>query len=286
MNSRTLDLYDGNLKVRPLKEADLPCLLEWLTDERVLKFYEGRDTRWDEQAVHEHYFSEPDHDAEFLRTTIELDRRPIGYGQIYRLYGDLYDEYQVPDTGGVVYAMDQFIGVPELWDVGIGTRYVRMVTDWLVRERKAAAVVMDPRKNNPRAVRCYQKAGYEIVAELPAHELHEGTFEDCYLMRYTAPERSWDDVMEEHAAAYFTADIALEDPDSYTLEEKKTIVERMQTSTDEVEMKMRKEFQAMTTEEQQMMLEMLIDSPQGIEWWERVLLNFDNLPDAPPEKLL
>jgi RimJ/RimL family protein N-acetyltransferase len=114
-----------------------------------------------------------------------LDGEAIGYGQIYRLYGELYDEYHYPDFGDVVYAMDQFIGDPELWDIGIGTRYVRLVVGWLAQKRKADAVLVDPRTANLRAVRCYQKAGFEVVRLLPAHELHEGELRDCWLMRRT-----------------------------------------------------------------------------------------------------
>ena len=177
-----IGIEDGNLRVRGLREGDVHAMTEWLSDERVLEFYEGRDTSWPEAAVREHFFGEPGHDAEFLRVIIELDGRAVGYGQVYRLCGELFDEYRWPDTGEAVYAMDQFIGAPELWGRGIGTCYVRLVADWLASERNAAAVLMDPRKSNERAVRCYKKAGFEVVGELPAHELHEGRFEDCYLM--------------------------------------------------------------------------------------------------------
>ena len=182
-----IDIKDGSLRVRMLQQGDLQKMVEWLTDERVLEFYEGRDTTWTEASVQEHFYVAPDHEAEYLRVIIELDGKSIGYGQIYRLYGELFDEYQWPSTGEVVYAMDQFIGEPELWDVGIGTKYVRMATEHIVKTRGASAVLMDPRKENPRAVRCYQKAGYEIVGELSAHELHEGKYDDCYLMAYRAP---------------------------------------------------------------------------------------------------
>ncbi len=175
---------DGNLRMRLLCACDLPKMTKWLSDERVLEFYEGRDTHWTQTDVAAHFFGPPDHDVEFLRVAIELDNEAVGYGQLYRLYGPLFDLYRMPDTGESVYAMDQFIGEPDLWGAGIGTRYVRLATDWLVRERGATAVVMDPRKANARAVRCYQKAGFEIVGDLPAHELHEGQRQDCWLMRY------------------------------------------------------------------------------------------------------
>ena len=149
----TLIAQDGNLAVRLMTMRDFWKMVGWLSDERLLEFYEGRDTRWTESDVMLHFFGRPDHEVELLRVVMLLDGEAIGYGQIYRLYGELYDEYHYPDFGDVVYAMDQFIGVPELWDIGIGTRYVRMVVGWLAQKRKAAAVLVDPRKANKRAVR-------------------------------------------------------------------------------------------------------------------------------------
>ena len=177
---------EGNLQVRLLHEDDLPHLLQWLADPRVLEFYEGRDTTWPADRIREHFFGPPDHNAEFIRVAICLDGTPVGYGQLYQLYGPLFEEYAYPDPGQPVYAMDQFLGVPELWGQGVGTRYVRLVTDFLVNLRGAVAVLLDPRKANTRAVRCYEKAGYRIVGELPAHELHEGTWQDCWLMEYVS----------------------------------------------------------------------------------------------------
>ena len=49
----------------------------------------------------------------------------------------------------------------------------------------ARRVILDPHQNNPRAVRAYQKAGFRIIKPLPAHELHEGVMEDCWLMEKT-----------------------------------------------------------------------------------------------------
>lgn len=85
-----------------------------------------------------------------------------------------------------IYAMDQFIGEPEYWNRGIGPEYCRIVCQYLRTEMCADGVILDPRKNNPRAVRVYQKAGFEIIKELPEHELHEGKKEDCLMMEWRA----------------------------------------------------------------------------------------------------
>ena len=72
----------------------------------------------------------------------------------------------------------------DYWNKGIGTRFMKMILEYLVNEKSAKAVILDPHQNNPRAVRMYEKAGFKIIKELPKHELREGIMEDCYLMEF------------------------------------------------------------------------------------------------------
>lgn len=54
---------------------------------------------------------------------------------------------------------------------------VQDILNWFLnfwKERNANAVILDPHKNNPRAIRAYQKSGFRIIEDLPEHELHEG----------------------------------------------------------------------------------------------------------------
>ena len=169
---------------RPMNKDDLVLMLKWLTDDRVLEFYDGRDQHYTQKEICEKYTEQ--WTDEIYRVIIEYDTIPIGYAQIYRIQGELFDEYDYPETEEKIYAMDQFIGEPEYWNRGIGTEYCRVACQWLRTEMCADGVILDPRKNNPRAVRAYQKAGFEILKELPEHELHEGKKEDCLLMAWRA----------------------------------------------------------------------------------------------------
>ena len=177
-----IDINKDDIRIRSLTEEDFPLLLKWLTDERVLEFYEGRDKKYTLDEIKKHFSEE--WEDEVLRVIIEYQGMPIGYGQIYKMYDKLYDEYNYPRSNEIVYGMDQFIGEPNYWNKGIGTKYTRMVFDFLKKERNVDAVILDPHKNNLRAIRMYKKAGFRIIEDLPEHELHEGKKEDCYLMEY------------------------------------------------------------------------------------------------------
>ena len=175
-----------DLKVRDLTENDFSILYKWLTDEKVLEFYEGRDKKYTLDEIKKHFTE--DWEDEVLRVIIEYQGVPIGYGQIYKMYDELYEDYHYSKSNEIVYGMDQFIGETEYWNKGIGTRYIKIIFEFLRKERKTNAVILDPHKNNFRALKSYQKAGFRIIEDLPEHELHEGKKEDCYLMEYRYEE--------------------------------------------------------------------------------------------------
>ena len=177
-----IDIKKGNIRIRTLTDKDFSLMFKWLTDERVLAFYHGRDKKYTLESLKKHYTEK--WKDEVLRVIIEYNNLPIGYGQIYKMYDELYTEYHYEKTDKIVYGMDQFIGEPEYWSKGIGSNYIKMVFEFLKKERSADAVIVDVRKNNPRAIRAYQKAGFNIIKDLPAHELFEGKKEDDWLMEY------------------------------------------------------------------------------------------------------
>ncbi len=169
----------GSVAVRPFSADDLPLMRKWLTDVRVLEFYEGRDYAATDETLAEHFLEEI---PGGFRMIILYRGMPVGYAQAYRLNGDGFREYGWEDDGRTVFAMDQFIGEPEYWNRGIGSSFLLLMSSYLKKYESAGIILLDPHKNNPRAIRAYLKAGFEIVKELPAHELFEGRYADCFLM--------------------------------------------------------------------------------------------------------
>ncbi len=174
-----LNIEHDEIRVRDFSERDLPLMLKWLTDDRVLACYGGRDLQYTLDTLSAHYLEAiPDG----FRVIIEYRNVPVGYGQVYQLNGELYREYSYPDNGNVVFAMDQFIGEPDYWNRGIGTSFLHLMASYVKNCKKAQYILLDPHKNNHRAIRAYEKAGFRIIKSLPEHELFEGKKEDCWLM--------------------------------------------------------------------------------------------------------
>ena len=82
--------------------------------------------------------------------------------------------------------MDQFIGESTYWNKGIGTQLVRAMVAYLIEEKGADRIVMDPQTWNERAIRCYEKCGFKKVKLLPENELHEGEYRDCWLIEHVS----------------------------------------------------------------------------------------------------
>lgn len=180
-----LDIVQDKIRIRTMASDDAAVLLKWMTDMRVLEFYEGRDKRYTPELIQEVFFEDDEEDGEnMIKAILEYDSKPIGYGQIYGITGEAYEEYGYVNRNETVYGIDQFIGEPDYWNRGIGTEYLRIVLKYLREEKGADAVILDPHQDNVRAIKCYQKAGFRIIKSLPEHELHEGKMRDCYLMEY------------------------------------------------------------------------------------------------------
>lgn len=159
-------------------EADYALLARWLTDERVLAFYEGRDNPCHIERARAEFNPRVLAEENVHPCILEYENHPIGYLQYY-----LADtaEYQF-DGRGKVYALDLFIGEPEYWGKGLGPRFLTLLLQYLFEWKGADWVILDPHVDNLRAIRAYEKVGFRKLKLLPEHELHEGKLVDCWLM--------------------------------------------------------------------------------------------------------
>ena len=175
-------IRNEHLYVRHLAKKDKVLLAKWLSNPEVLQYYEGRDNPFDERKVEQHFFDDVE---DVTRCIIEFNGMPIGYLQFYEVDEEERKIYGYDSPTEIIYGMDQFIGEPSYWNKGIGTQLVHSVVMYLTSEKGAHRIVMDPQIQNERAIRCYEKCGFNKVKLLPSHELHEGEFRDCWLIEYS-----------------------------------------------------------------------------------------------------
>jgi RimJ/RimL family protein N-acetyltransferase len=134
------------LKFRPLTSDDYTLMLEWLSRAHVKEWWDDREDTL--EAVASHYGEAEAGLERFILVLADEGReKPLGY----------FQHYLAPD-GSI--GIDQFIGEEAYLNQGIGTTAVRMFVEMIMRERRPAAIILDPSPDNKRAIRCYEKVGF------------------------------------------------------------------------------------------------------------------------------
>lgn len=140
---------EGKLSVRVLTDEDASQLSTWLSDERVLAYYECRDRPHDLDLVKKHFYNTQDN---LSRCIIQYEQQEIGYIQFYPIDVEEREKYGYINESEIIFGMDQFIGEVEFWDKGIGTKLINAT----VEKRKL----------------------------LEKHEWNEGEYRDCWLIEF------------------------------------------------------------------------------------------------------
>ena len=191
-----LRAYDGS-------DRDVSLLSGWLSDPRVLQWFEGRDRPHDRAMVRELYGSEALAAAQVQAAIIEDEAVPLGYLRWYPM-ATVVEEYDWRDDPTDVWAADIFVGEPSRWGSGLGSSALALLVEHLLVAERARRVVVDPWVGNARAIRAYEKIGFRTVGVHRGHELFEGERRDCWLMAVDAldhPVGLTDRLVEVCAAA-------------------------------------------------------------------------------------
>ncbi len=173
----------GDIAIRLMRDDDEDYVLmsRWLSDERVLEFYGGRDNPHDLTKVRLEYGPNVRGQGNVVPCMLVYRGVLIGYLQHYTVEGPEAEELEIESTSGV-YGVDLFIGDPELWDKGIGTAALSAFLRYMFDDKGARRIIIDPRVSNLRAIRCYEKCGFHTIGLLEGRELHEGEYWDRRLM--------------------------------------------------------------------------------------------------------
>ena len=177
----------GRLELRAYEgsDRDETLLTGWLSDSRVLQWFEGRDRPHDLAMVRQHYGTEALAAGQVQAAIIHDDTVPLGYLRWYPMT-TVVDEYDWRDDPTDVWAADIFVGEPSRWGSGLGSSALALLVEHLMVTEGARRVVVDPWVGNARAIRAYEKIGFRTVGIHRGHELFEGVRRDCWLMAIDA----------------------------------------------------------------------------------------------------
>jgi aminoglycoside 6'-N-acetyltransferase len=172
-----------------LTEDHLKVMSRWLSDHRLLEYYGGRDDPPTEETIRNEYILSAGRRTDMENFIVQRDIEPVGYLQFYLVHPRWMDAYGFnEDEAPSVFGMDLFVGAPDAWGKGTGAAVVAGAAEYLVGARGASRIFLDPYVWNARAIRAYEKAGFRKVRIIPRKELHEGSWQDAWLMEYRSSE--------------------------------------------------------------------------------------------------
>ena len=150
---QSLPLTDGDHEIRPWLRTDLDCLAQWPSYPFP---YESLNYRFGTMSASEkdRHYRERDDNPD--RVTLILDddgHRAVGYLALVEI------DWRIPRVGNMAVRIS-----PDWCDKGIGTFLLRSISEWCFAQG-LISLHLDVAASNPRAVRCYEKAGYKITGE-------------------------------------------------------------------------------------------------------------------------
>jgi aminoglycoside 6'-N-acetyltransferase len=143
----------ASYRFRPATLNDLSLLRLWRSYPHMIEWWGPPEEDDIEEAI-----ADP-HTSAWI---VEYDGRPFAYAQDYdpHAWPGHHFEHLPPGSRGI----DQSIGEPDMLDQGHGSAFISQFCDGLF-ERGVPVIGTDPHPDNARAIRAYEKAGFEIVSE-------------------------------------------------------------------------------------------------------------------------
>ena len=148
---------------RPLAESDLPLLCAWLNRPHLQEWWREGPVSLD--AVRAKYLPRVA-GADAARPFVaSLDGAAIGYIQYYAAAEGDPDWW--PDRPGPgVLGIDQFLADGDRLGQGLGTALVSEFAAFLFEDPRVTEIRVDPRPDNLRAIRCYEKVGFRATGAI------------------------------------------------------------------------------------------------------------------------
>lgn len=148
---------------KPMQESDLHLLFQWVNEPHVKKWWDSEES-WEKFRLR---YSKNIRSNDSFPYIVFFQETPIGYINYWTTEDDPDFKNLFP-KGSV--GTDQFIGVAEMVGHGHGSKFVEAFTDWLLENPEIPVVMTDPDIENTLAIRCYQKAGFQVVKEMESVE--------------------------------------------------------------------------------------------------------------------
>lgn len=166
-------LYGERVRLRGIEREDIPTFVRWFNDPEVRQYalmYEpmskAKEERWFEA-----YLEKSDEFLFVIEALIEDEWVPIGNVGLHQI-----DWKNRTAVFGIV------LGEKAHWGQGYGTDATRTMLRFAFGELNLHRVELEVFEFNPRAVRCYEKAGFQHEGTRRQFLFRDGRYHDAHRM--------------------------------------------------------------------------------------------------------
>ncbi len=167
------------MRLRAIERSDIPTFVRWFNDPEVRRYllmFEPMSTAGEERWFERHLASQDDYLYSF-EGAVDGGWTHLGNIGLHRV-----DWKNRSAVLGIV------IGEKGHWGKGFGTEAVRLMLRFGFGELDLHRVELDVYDYNPRAIRCYEKAGFRREGTLRQALFREGGYHDVHRMAVLRPE--------------------------------------------------------------------------------------------------
>lgn len=158
--------------LRPLEANDIPLYLQWYNNQEVNYWANAAwpiSTMLNEEEIEEQYFVSQRDSRRY--TILNENKTPIG------TIG--FRDVNLPAHSAVLFIV---IGEEDYWNQGYGTDALKILIDHLFLQWNFHRLSLDTWDGNARAIRVYEKLGFQIEGRLRQARFVLGEYRDAILM--------------------------------------------------------------------------------------------------------
>lgn len=175
----------GDLAIRRMRpvDEDFSLLVRWRAAPHVRPWWDPDLPLVDLEGARDEYLPDMEPGSATTLCIIEARGKPVGFVQFYRWaeYGAEAGEIGVP-FDETTWGVDVLVGEADCVDRGLGSAAVEMLCDHLAGSRGATSVALTTSVENARAIRAYEKVGFERRAQVLDTDTKDGERVPSWLM--------------------------------------------------------------------------------------------------------
>ncbi|RPI78850.1 MAG: N-acetyltransferase [Desulfobacteraceae bacterium] len=166
-------IYGERIRLRAIEREDIPTFLRWFNDPEVRQYLlmfapmsRAQEERWFESTL-----NQKDDFLFAIEVHVEDKWAHIGNVGLHRI-----------DWKNRTAVLGIALGEKDYWGKGYGTDSVRTVLQFGFGALNLHRIELEVFAFNPRALRCYEKAGFKKEGVRRSVHFHEGRYHDAYYM--------------------------------------------------------------------------------------------------------